>query len=112
MTIRDGGQNGGQIGQRIDRIEFARLDERGDGRPVLRSRVMSGKEGVLAIESYRPDGSLDAVVVDLDTAVGKEELQAIPVFGDVGQGLAEWGLGRDTGTVMGKPGLHVGDQRR
>jgi hypothetical protein len=42
------------------------------------------KERVLPIEGYRPNGSLDAVVVDLDAAVGQEELQAIPVFGDVG----------------------------
>lgn len=72
---------------------------------------MPRKECVLPIEGYRPDGSLDAVVVDLDAPVGQEELQTIPVFGDVGQSLAEWGLGHDTGTVMDKPGLHVCDER-
>jgi hypothetical protein len=72
---------------------------------------VSGEESVLSIEGYRPDGPLDSIVVDLDAAVGQEELQAIPVFGDVGQSFADWGLDRDTSTVMNKPSLHIGDQR-
>ena len=74
MTVDDGGQRGGQVGLRIDGIEFAGLDERGDDGPVLRTRIVPGKECVLPIESYRSDGSLDAVVVDLDAAVGQEDL--------------------------------------
>ncbi|MDH7808462.1 hypothetical protein P3T33_003619 [Rhizobium sp. AN67] len=73
---------------------------------------MSCKERVLAIESYRPDSSFDVVVVDLNVAVGQEDLQADPIFGAVGQRLAEWGLGRDKGGVMDEPGMHVGDKRR
>ena len=91
VAIDDGGERAGQVGQRINTIEFASFNERGNGRPVLCSRVMSCKECVLAIEGYRPDGPLDAVVIDLDAAVGQEELQAIPVFGDVGQ-CADFGL--------------------
>lgn len=51
-----------------------------DGRPVLGSRVAPAKSAFL--------GSFDAVVVDLDAAIGQEELQTIPVFGEVGQCLA------------------------
>ena len=43
---------------------------------------MPRKECVLPIESNRPNGPLDAVVVDLDAAVGQEELKTIPVFDD------------------------------
>jgi len=43
VTTNDGGECRGQIDQWIDGIEFARFDERGDGCPVFRSRVMSGK---------------------------------------------------------------------
>lgn len=68
---------------------------------------MTRKECVLTIEGYRPDGPLDAIVVNLDAAVSQKELQAVPVFGAVGHGLAEWRLCRDTGTVMDKPGLHL-----
>lgn len=53
---------------------------------------------ILSIESYRPDGSFDAVVVDLDAAVGQEETQAIPVFGDVFQGFTQGRFGSDAGT--------------
>lgn len=112
MTVDDGGERGGQVGERIDGIQFAGLNERGDGRPVLSSRVMSSKKCILAIESNRPDGPLYGIVVDLDAPVGQEEFQAIPVFGDVGQGLAEWGLRCDAGAVKDKPGLHVGDEWR
>jgi hypothetical protein len=84
VAVDDGGERGGQIGQWIDSIEFARFDERGDGRPVLGSSVMTCEERVLPIESNRPDGPLDTVVVDLDAPIGQEELQTIPVFGNVG----------------------------
>lgn len=79
---------------------------------MLGTSIMARKERVLSIEGHRPDGSLDDVVVDLDPPLGQEKPQAIPVFGDVSQGLAERGLARDTGTVVGEPGLHVGDQWR
>lgn len=112
MAGDDGGERGGQVSQRLDGIELASFDERGDDCPVLRSRIVPSKECVLPIEGYRPDGSLDAVVVDLDAAVGEEELQAIPVFGDVGQSLAEWRLRCDTGAVMDKPVIQVCDRWR
>lgn len=73
---------------------------------------MPCEEGVLPIERYRPDGSLDGVVVDLYAPIGQEELQAIPVFGDVGQGFAERGLRCDAGAVIGEPGLQVRHVRR
>ena len=112
MPVDDGGERGCQIGLWIDGIELAGFDERGNGRPVLCARVMPCEECVLPVQSYRPNGPLDAVVVDLDASVSQEELQTIPVFGDLGQGLAEWGLRRDTGTVMAEPDMHVGDHWR
>jgi len=101
-----------QLTKRGKQSRIASLNERGDGRPVLRSGIVARKECVLPIGSYRPNGSLDAVVVDLDAAIGQEELQTIPVFGDIGQSFAERGLCGDTGTVMDKPSLHVGNQWR
>jgi hypothetical protein len=67
----------------VDGIEFAGFDQRGDSRPVLGPGIVSGKECVLPIEGYGLDGPLDAIVVDPDAAIGQEELQAVPVFGDV-----------------------------
>lgn len=48
VAVDDGGKRGGQVGLRINSIEFAGLDQRSDGRPVLGSRVVPGKE------SFRP----------------------------------------------------------
>lgn len=49
VSVHDGGECSGQIGQRINRIELARLDERGDGGPVLCSGIMTSKECVLPL---------------------------------------------------------------
>lgn len=38
-------------------------------RQVLCSGIVSGEKGILPVQSYRPDGSFDAVVVDLDATV-------------------------------------------
>lgn len=85
MAVDDGGEGMCQIGLWIDGIEFAGLNQLGDGRPVLGSRVVPCKERVFPVEGYGSDGALDAVVVDLDAPVGQEELQTIPVFGDISQ---------------------------
>ena len=80
MASDGGSERGGQIGQWIDRIELAGLDERGDCSPVLSPGVMSGKKCILAIKSNRLDGPLDDIVVNLDASVRQEEPQAIPVL--------------------------------
>ncbi len=107
MAVDDGNERLGHVGHRIDGVEFARLDERADGRPVLGSSVVARKQCVLPVQGNRPDGPLDAVVVDLDAAVGQEELETIPVFGDVGQSLAErernYPLESSLGEERGKP---------
>lgn len=46
-------ERAGHVGQRIYGIELARLDKRGDGRPVLCSGIMPGEESILAVEGYR-----------------------------------------------------------
>lgn len=51
MIIDDSRQYVGEVGLRIDAVEFASLDERGDDRPMLAAAVRAGKEGILAIES-------------------------------------------------------------
>ena len=47
-------ENAGDVGLRLDVVEFARFDERGDAGPVFRSLVMAGEERVLTIEGDRP----------------------------------------------------------
>lgn len=89
MAVDDGGERSGQIGKRIDSVRLACFNQRGDGRPVLRSGVMTGEESVLPVERYRPDGSFDAVIVNLDAPVTQEDAETIPVFGNLGPVLPQ-----------------------
>ena len=50
-----------------------------------------------------PGQILDTVAVHLDAPVGEEELEAVPVAGDVGELLAELRLGRDAGALLFQP---------
>ena len=53
---------------------------------------MARKEGVFSVDGNRPDGAFDSVVVDLDTTIGQEQVQAVPMFGDVFQGFGDQGV--------------------
>jgi hypothetical protein len=44
----------GDVGLRLDVVELARLDQRGDAGPVFGPLVMTSEERVLAIENDRP----------------------------------------------------------
>ena len=87
VIFSDGSQGRCHPSVRIDGVQFAGLDHRGDGGPVLGSRVVSDKESVLSVERDGSDGAFNGVIVEFDPAVGPE--QTVPVFGDVGKRLAE-----------------------
>lgn len=78
LAIDDFGDDVGQIGKGLKIIEPGRFDERGEGRPVFGPGARACKQGVLPIEGNRPDGTLDGIGVDLDTAVIDETDQSIP----------------------------------
>lgn len=111
MAINDGGERVRHPGVGIDGVEFAGFDQRRQHRPVLRPGVVACEEGVLSVERDGADGSFDGIVIDLDTAVGQEQGQAVPVFGDVFEGLSEGGFGGYAGAVGCEPGLEVVDNR-
>ncbi len=71
-------------------------------RQRLRRAVVTGEECVLAIQGNRPGEVFDPVAADLDSPVGEEDLESVPVTGDIGELLAEAGLGRDTGALLEK----------
>ena len=112
VSVDNGLERGGQIGVRLDGVEFAGLDQGGDGRPVCGTGIVSCKEGVFSVQGDGPDRSLDGVVVHLDPAIGEEEAKANPVFRDVFQRLAQRGFGGYAGAVVGEPSLEGGDLRR
>ena len=71
---------------------------------------MTGEERVLAIESNGADQVFDAVVVDLDAAIGQEGLQPIPVIMDVIQLFTQPGFSRDLAALGLQPIAEGRDQ--
>lgn len=49
VAVDDGCERAGHVGLRIDSVEFAGLNERGDGRPVFYSGIVACKECILPI---------------------------------------------------------------
>ena len=111
MAARDGAEGAGLPGMRTNGIELAGLDERGDQSPVLGAGVMTGEQGVFHVQRDWSDGPLDGVVVRFDPSIGQEQAEGLPVSGDVFQRLAQGRFRRDTSTMVGEPGLEVGDDR-
>ena len=60
---------------RLNAIEFAGLDQRGDDRPVLAAAVGAGEECVFTVKRDGPDASLHDVGVDLDAAIVEEAVR-------------------------------------
>ncbi len=77
----------------LDPVEIAGLDQGRDDGPVLRAGIVPREERVFAVKGDGTDGAFDGIVVELNATVGKEQAQAIPVFGDVFQGFPGWGFG-------------------
>src|SRR5271165_2054982 len=105
------GEHIGEIGLRVDVVELAALDQRGDASPVRGSLVMAGEERILAIEYDRPDSAFDDVGVELDAAVVEETRETIPVVQAVTDILSDWRLTGDTSELSLEPGLERRDQR-
>ena len=111
MAVDDPGEDVGEIGVRLDPVELAGFDERGDDRPVLAAAIGAGEERVLAIERDRPDGSLDGVGIDLDAPVVEEAGEALPAGERVADRLGEPGLLADEFELGLEPGLERLDDR-
>jgi hypothetical protein len=73
---------------------------------------VSCKKSIPTIKDYWPDGPLDGAIVDLDTTVGEEHTEAVPVFGDISECFAKWRFASDAGAMMCEPCSHVRNQWR
>lgn len=112
MTGGHGLQGCLQVGKGLDAIDLCGGDQGGDARPGSTALVMAGEECILAGQGDRADQVLDAVGVDLDTAIAQESLQPVPVAVDIGQFLAEARLHRYAPALRLQPFAEGGDQRR
>ena len=111
MALDDFGERGRQPCVGIDAIHLAGLNERGDDGPVFGTGVVACEEGVFSVQGDGADGAFYSVVVDLDATVGQEAAEAVAVFGDVGERLAQGRFGRGAGAMMGKPIVEAGKDR-
>ena len=112
MTVYDRCQGGLEIGEGLDAIDLAGFDQRGDATPSDAAFVMTGEEGVFAVQSDGADQIFDAVIVDLDASIGQEGLQPIPVIMDVSQLFTQPGLGGDLAALCLQPVAEGRDQWR
>ncbi len=62
----------GDVGGRIDVVEFAGGDDRREQGPVFCPDFMTGEESVFPGQADWPDGVLDRVGVELETPVFEE----------------------------------------
>jgi len=96
----------------INAVEFAGLDQRGDDGPVFGPGVVPGEESVLPVQGDGTDGALDGIGVDLDAAVGQEAPEAVAVFRNIGQRLAEGRFRGRASAVMAQPVVEAGEDGR
>ena len=61
MAVDDLGEDVGEVGLRINGIEFAGFDQRCDDGPMLGSSIGAGEERIFPIQCNRPDAALDDI---------------------------------------------------
>src|SRR4051794_17380608 len=83
------GQHVGQVSMRIDAMQFAGLDQRGEHGPVFCPFVAASEQSIFSVESERAHALLDGIGVDLDAAVVEEAQQPIPLIEAVADGLGD-----------------------
>ncbi|KAF2988696.1 hypothetical protein MJC1_04225 [Methylocystis sp. MJC1] len=105
MAVDDLRKSVSDVGQRIDAIELAGLDERGDDRPVFAASVRTREESVFPIEGDGTDCTFDDIGVDLDAPVVDEACQAVPARERVADRLGELGLLADQREFFTQPWL-------
>ena len=78
---------------RVDGVQLAGFDERGNDSPVFRPCVVTGEERVFPAQGDGADSAFYGIVVQFDATVCQEQAEAVPVFCDVFQGLAQGRFG-------------------
>src|SRR3954463_2872805 len=86
-VIDELGQHVSQVGMRIDAMQFAGLDQRGEHGPVFCPFVRTSEECVFSVESNWAPAALDSIGVDLDAAIVEEVQQPLPLIEAVANGF-------------------------
>ena len=89
MAVDDRLECFGDVGGRVDVVELAGGDDRGEQGPVFRADFMTGEERIFSGQADWPDGVLDRVRVKLEAPVFEEAGQPLPVIERVADVLGE-----------------------
>ena len=111
MAINDLGDDVGEVGLRIDGVEFAAFDQRCGDCPILGSAIGAGEERILPVQCYRPDAALDDIGIDLDPPVVKEVGKTVLTREGITDCLRELGLLADERELCAKPGFQTINDR-
>src|SRR5262245_43070787 len=111
MAVDDSGDDIDDVVVRLDSVELAGLDERGDHGPMLGAGVGASEQSVLASEGQGTNGALDDVVVDLDAPVVEEQAEALPARQSVSDRFGKLGLLADEPELVAQPWLERVDER-
>lgn len=101
----------GQPRQRLDAIQLRALDEGHDDSSVPAAAVSAREQGVLSAQRDRPDGTLDGVGIQFQTAIIQEQYQPLPVVQRVTDRLGQRGPAGDMGECLVQPDMHRVGQR-
>ena len=112
MAVGNRGQGSLEICEGFDTVDLAGFDQRSDAAPSDTASVVSGKEGVFAIEGDGADQVFDPVVIDFDAPIMQEGLQPVPVVMDIGQLFTLAGFGRYLAALCLQPVGEGRHQRR
>ena len=105
MVVDDLGDHVGEIGVRVDAVEFAGLDQRCDDRPMLAAAIRPGEQRILSVQRDGSNAALHHIGINLDEAVVEEAGEAVPALLRIADRLGELGLLADQGELGAQPGF-------
>src|SRR3979490_1840543 len=111
MTVGHALQDVSEPGKRLDVVELCGGDEGADGCPSDAATVRAREQMVFAPERDGPDGALDRIVVEFDTAVIEEAGKGGPARRRITNGRGEGAGGWNAAKLHLEPRLHHLDER-
>lgn len=108
----DLGDDIGNVGLRLNAVEFGCLYDSVDGGGAIAASLRSGEQPILAAQSHTAHRAFGYVVVDLQTAIFEKTCQCDPAFAAIGDRLGHLGFGREASQGIVECRLQFLDQWR
>src|SRR6266853_2374480 len=105
------GEYVGEVGLRLDAVQFAGFDERSNAGPVLRALIVAREQRIFSIESNGTHASFDDVGIEFDAAVIEEAGEPVPVVQAIADVFGDRRLGGDARELLPEPGFERQHQR-